>query len=459
MSDGSERSWRGFAGLLGTYTAAWTGTRLAAIAIPWFVLTTTGSALRTGVVAMAQMGPYVVSQALAGPIIDRVGARRIAILSDAVAGLAMLAVPLLFALDRLSFPLLLVLLAVYGAADGPANAAKGVLVPEVTEQARVPLERTTGLVGTVERTASTVGPAVGGFLVAAWGGPAVLWVTAGFSLIGALITTTTIPAPRQPIERDPTGYFQQLRAGARYIKDERLLRSIYGMILVTNLIDTATFAVLLPVWAEQTGYGPAVIGILASALSGASIASSLTAAAIGHRLPRRMTYLIGFMIGGAPRIAILAFDVPLAVVIGVYAIGGLGTGFLNPIIGAIQFERIPRAMLGRVRTMGTALAWSGIPFGGVLAGVAVTGVGLAPSLLAAAAIYFVATTLPALRPEWAEMDDPAKRTSVHGDGHAGEPPGEDAEEDAGEQAGGERVTEVEVGDQPDGGDHEDQSGG
>ena len=54
------------------------GTRVSMIAIPWLVLTTTGSAAKTGLVALAEMLPLVVVKALAGPQIDRVGARRVA---------------------------------------------------------------------------------------------------------------------------------------------------------------------------------------------------------------------------------------------------------------------------------------------------------------------------------------------------------------------------------------------
>ena len=49
------------------------------IALPFFVLTTTGSPEKTGLVALAEMLPLVVLKVLGGPIIDRVGARRVAI--------------------------------------------------------------------------------------------------------------------------------------------------------------------------------------------------------------------------------------------------------------------------------------------------------------------------------------------------------------------------------------------
>jgi MFS family permease len=92
------------------------------------------------------------------------------------------------------------------------------------------------------------------------------------------------------------------------------------------------------------------------------------------------------------------------VVVTVFAVGGFGSGFLNPILGAVLFERVPRHLLGRVHALGDSLAWAGIPLGGLLAGGAVALVGLIPSLLTAGVLYFATTTLTGLRPEWREMD-------------------------------------------------------
>lgn len=396
--------WRPLTALLSAYVLTWTGTRLASIAVPWFVLTTTGSALQTGAVVFAQMGPYVVSQALSGPIIDRVGPKRISVTCDVIQAVALVTVPVLFALDALSLPIMMGLLALVGAADGPANAAKSVFIPEVARAAGVPLERVTGLAGTVERTASTVGPAIGGVVVGAWGGATALAVTASLAALSALVIVFAMPATKRKEQEGGEGYVAELKQGADFIRNESLLRSIYLMVAMTNLLDNAVFSVMLPVWATESGHGPEVIGLLASVMSATSIVSSLLAAAYGHRLPRRLVYLVGFIVGGAPRFIVLAFHVPLGLVVAVYAVAGLGSGFLNPIIGAIQFERIPEEMLGRVRSLGVSFAWVGIPFGGLAGGALITALGIAPALLVSAGAYLLTTMLPALRPEWAAMD-------------------------------------------------------
>ncbi|KAB1987471.1 hypothetical protein [Streptomyces triticiradicis] len=79
-------------------------------------------------------------------------------------------------------------------------------------------------------------------------------------------------------------------------------------------------------------------------------------------------------------------------------------GFLNPIIGAVTYERIPPDLVGRVRGIGEALTWAGIPLGGLLGGAAAAGAGLAPVLVSAGVVYFLTTNLTGLRPEWREMD-------------------------------------------------------
>lgn len=393
---------RGLYGLLGANTISLSGTRLSMIALPWFVISTTGSATLTGVVAAAQMTPYVLAKAMAGPLVDRLGSRRVVVVTEFLSSLVVAAIAALHLLGLLHIGVLIGMVALLGAVTGPADGGKAALVPVIADQAQVPLERVTGLYGTIERLASTVGTAAAGGVVAAVGAIPALWFTAVTFCVAAVVMHAT--APRHHAVEDTDGYLTQLRGSFRFIWNDRLLRSLYSMVSATNLLDAAAFSVLLPVWAHQTGYGPGAIGLLAAVMSAAAVGSSLLAAAIGHRLPRRMTYLTGYLVCGFPRFAILAFDVPLPVIVAVFAISGFGAGVLNPILGAVIFERIPRPIVGRVSAMGTSLAWTGMPFGGLVGGGLIAAAGLAPTLLILGLAYFVVTTLPGLQREWQDME-------------------------------------------------------
>ncbi|MEU8510648.1 MFS transporter [Kitasatospora sp. NPDC048722] len=415
------RNLRPLVGVLASSAVSLTGTRVSAVALPWFVLATTGSATMTGLVAFAEMTPYVLVKALTGPLVDRLGPRVVSWTTDAVSAVAAGLVPLLHGLGLLPFGLLLGMVAVIGAMRGPGDLAKSVMVPEAADRARVPLERATGLSGVTERLASTLGPAVGGGLVAMAGPMAGLVVNAAAFALGSLIIALALPrgmgrtaapaAVAGPGAVEPGaaaqgggGYWRMFREGYTFLRAEPLLLTVIVMIGITNLLDAGFATVLVPVWAQDSGRGPAAIGLTGSAMGIAAVAGSLIAAGVAHRLPRRVVFFAGFLLAGAPRFLVLASGAPLWTVATVFAVAGFGSGFLNPILGAVLFERVPRPLLGRVHALGDSLAWAGIPLGGLLAGAAVALVGLIPVLVASGVLYFVTTGAAGLRREWREMD-------------------------------------------------------
>src|SRR3954454_12405485 len=83
-----------------------TGTRVSMVALPFLVLTTTGSAARTGLVALFEALPMVLLKVLGGPVIDRLGARRVRIGCDLGSLVVVGGIPLLHLLDALTFPVL-----------------------------------------------------------------------------------------------------------------------------------------------------------------------------------------------------------------------------------------------------------------------------------------------------------------------------------------------------------------
>lgn len=421
----SKRLLRGLIGMLSANAAALSANRVLSIALPWFVLTTTGSIGKTGLVAFCQIVPYVISQALAGPLIDRIGPKKISVTGDLLSTAAMALAPLLYLSGALSFGVLLALMAVVGIADGPANGAKGLFVPSATRAAKVSLERGTGLSAAVERTATTVGPAIAGVVVASFGSVYALWITASLFAVSALIVSTTltnpVPEPHETPTDDNAGYLTRLREGADFLRGAGLLRSIVGMLAVTNLLDQAFMSVLLPVWAKESGSGPEAIGLVVSVFAATSIVAALVAAVVAERLPRRAVYLIGFTIGGIPRFAAMALGLPLWAVLAVLAVGGLGSGFVNPIVGAVTYELIPTPLLGRVKTLAQAVTWAGIPFGGLLGAGLVTVTGLTGALWIIGGLYLIAIVVPGMSAQWSGMRKQTKRPEPAGPSAPAEP--------------------------------------
>ncbi len=396
-----------------------TGTRVSMVALPLLVLLSTGSAVDTGLVALAETLPLVLMKVLAGPVIDRVGARLVSVSCNLASLPVVAAIPLLYDAGHLGLPGLLVLVAIAGALRGPADAGTYALLPTLVHEAGVPMERATGLHSVAERTASMGGAALAGVLVVAAGPANALLLDAASFGVAALVllwATAGLPESEQPVDADDATdlpYLQRLREGWQFLRRDPVLLGITVMVSITNLLDAAWTAVLMPVWAVETGSGAGALGLLYAVFSGAAVLGALCAATFAARLPRYWIYLIGFMVAGIPRFVAVALDAPLVVLAAVFVAGGFAAGFLNPILGAVMFERIPARFTGRVTALSVASSWSLIPFGGLLGGVLVDASGLTVALVIVGIAYFAATTLPALDPRWREMD---RRPGQDGDG-------------------------------------------
>ena len=392
-----------FLALAAAETLSLSGTRLSTIAIPWLVLSTTGSPVLTGLTAMMEMLPYVAAKALSGPLIDRVGPKRIAVVCDIASVAVVMLVPMLDWFGLLGMPLLLPVVFAMGVLRGPSDAAKQAMVPDIAELAAVPIERVTGVVGAIERLASTAGAAGAGALIGLIGPGQALVVNAITFAAAALIVGVGIPRLRSMSElRDapearPGGmssYLGDLREGWRFLRGDAVLVSIVIMVATTNLLDQAYHAVLLPVWTQSSGHGPELLGAMFSAFTGASIAGAAIAAAIGERIPRLMVYTAAFLLTGFPRFLVIALDAPLSLIFLTLTIAGFASGFLNPILSAVIFERIPKPLTGRVTAMNAALCFALIPFGGLVGGALISMIGLAAALSLTGLAYLAATLFP-----------------------------------------------------------------
>src|SRR5215510_7463339 len=85
------------------------GNVLSAIAIPWFVLQTTGSATRTGITGFFTVFPVVLAGFFGGTLVDRWGYKRTSIIADIASGITTTLIPLMYFTIGLQFWQLMVL--------------------------------------------------------------------------------------------------------------------------------------------------------------------------------------------------------------------------------------------------------------------------------------------------------------------------------------------------------------
>lgn len=133
------------------------------------VLTLDGTAADVGWLNAARWLPYLVFGLVVGALVD--GRRRLPLMvrTDVAQAVLLLAIPVLWALDALSLPVLLAVVFAYGTAAVVNMAATMSFLPRLVERGR--LQPAHARVDGADAVSSTAGPALGGLLVGAVGAP------------------------------------------------------------------------------------------------------------------------------------------------------------------------------------------------------------------------------------------------------------------------------------------------
>ncbi|HYI15632.1 MAG TPA: MFS transporter, partial [Thermomicrobiales bacterium] len=318
-------------------------------------------------------------------------------------------VPLLYLTVGLDFWQLLVLVFLGGLLDTPGTTARAALLPDLAALAGMRLERVNAIEQMVSRGSHMLGAPLAGVIIAATSTTSALWFNAASFVISAGIVAVLIPtavATRAPklVESDQDGsalsrYLADFRAGLSFIRRDSLTLSIVVAVAITNFLD-AMIGLIYPVYAENVFDSAVALGLLMAAFGVGAVATTMAFAAIGHRLPRRETF-IGCFVVSAVLVFPLALTPPLLICLIAMAGKGLAAGPINPVLMTVSQERIPAELRGRVFGVLTALAWIAIPVGRLGAGVLIESIGLIPTLVSVACIYVVATLgmflMPALR--------------------------------------------------------------
>lgn len=369
------------------------GAQMTFIALPWFVLSTTGSATRMGLVFAAELLPVALLGIPSGLAVQRFGVRRTMYGCDLIRTPLVAAIPLLHSLDVLTFPLLLALVFSVGTFTAPYLSAQRLLIPEVFGDDDAMVVQGNGLLEGVIRLATLVGPAVAGVLISVIGAVNVLYLDAATYVGSFLILYAALPkATVSPVSAAAPGESRGLLAGARYVLSHPVLRRVAAASVLFGFFFPPLLA-SLPVLADQRYAGdPRVAGFLFAAWGAGALIGTFGVMRFATRMPPlRMGALAGVGVAAPLWLLVLPLD---AWQFGLVLVAsGLFTPMLNaPLITLITL-RTPTAVRAHVMTFVMTANLLAGPVAYSLAGPALDALGLRPLLLVVAAGVSLAALL------------------------------------------------------------------
>lgn len=320
------------------------GDRLAALAFPWLVYTTTGSAVGTGAVFAIYTLPYMLFGALAGVAVDRVDKRRLMIAVDLVRAGLILAVPLLATRSLAAVYILAFVIASAGVFFDPARLA---ILPEIVPPGR--LLRANSLISTAENLTEILGWALAGLLLAAVSTSVAFELDAATFLVsaGALALMRYRAPAREVAERSVRALGRELREGLSFLFRDRGVRANTVMVIVCVAGLGAAYPLTFLFAVRVLGGGTRAFGTLEAAVGVGYLAGSLALVALASRVRKGRVMLAG-LAGMGACLALVGVTTSVWTAALPLALFGLANAAVLISVDTYLQQAIPEGLRGRV---------------------------------------------------------------------------------------------------------------
>jgi MFS family permease len=341
------------------------GTWMQNIALAWYVIDLTHSAVAVGFLAFCRFAPFTLFGLISGVVADRLDNRRLVMTTQTASMIVAVALTILAFSGAEIVWLAYLLAAAAGTAlvfDAPGRHA---LTFQMVGRDELP--NAVALNASLFNASRVVGPAAAGVIIAAFG----VGVCFGLNALSFLAVLTSLalmnPDELVPVdrpERHPS-WITSIREGLSYARRSPRVRLVLAMTTVVSTVGF-NFHVLVPVLASETlDAGPRTFGILSAAFGAGALTGALLSAGLGRASWKALITGVGGF-----SVALLALA-PLHTVIActalLYVVGVCFTLWTSNSQSLLQLSA-PDHLRGRVLSL-YLFAFAGLaPLGGLLAG-------------------------------------------------------------------------------------------
>ena len=394
-----------FAFLWSGQTISRLGDSLYRIALSWWVLEKTGSALAMGTVNVVSMIPMLLFMLFGGVLVDRLPRQWVMFVSDLLRGLLVAAIAILAALNLLEVWEIFIASAIFGLVSAFFEPAYIAVVPEIVQTDTL---ASANSLGTLSREITgIVGPSLGALLVAAGGTPITFGLDALSFLISAcaLIPLVKISKPVKVTEKvSYANLSSDLTSGLRAVIGSPWLWITITVAALANMMEGGTLSTSLPFLIKDVWHMDVKsLGFLNSAISVGAVATALILGNIPHLRKRGwIAYSCWFIIGSM--ILLLGLQSNFIISLIIAALIGVGSTGFGLIWTTTMQELVPQDLLGRVSSIDYLGSYILLPIGFSLGGWATDKFGPNMVFIVGGAVVMTLAMLSLLHPKIRNME-------------------------------------------------------
>lgn len=373
---------RPFALLWTGQTTSRLGDSLYRIALAWWVLEKTGSAVAMGTVLVFSQIPLLLFLLIGGVVVDRLPRIRIMFVSDILSGLVIAFVAVFSWLELLQIWHIYIASMLFGFVEAFFFPAYQAVIPQITPPEL--LTSANSLSGLSQRVTGIIGPALGAALVASGGTSLTFGLDALSFFISALCVLPMLRSDLDKIQRQEEtvaaadgerSVKAALRQGLRDLHDGFKLVMTMPWIWITillfgfvNIMEAGPRAVAMPfLIKEDLGADVGLLGLFGSAASLGFVAGMLWLGQYVRLHRRGLLAYLSVIITGVVLLP-FAFKLPVPILVTSMFIGGLSTSVFALIWTHTLQQMVPGELLGRVYSIDALGSFVLLPIGFSLSG-------------------------------------------------------------------------------------------
>lgn len=351
-----------FRWLFGGLSLSWMGRQLTVVAVPFQVYQLTGSTFLVGLLGIVQLVPLLATSVVGGALVDSIDRRRLLVFAQVASlgtavGLAVNAsldtpiVWLIFVLSGIN--------AAFSAVDSPARSAS---LPSMVGRRLLPASL--AITQTVANVAKTLGPAIGGLLIAQTSLTVTYSVEATAFLISALFMFRV--GPLLPEGGGQRFGWESIKEGYRFLMERRLLQA--NFVIDLNAMIFGMPQALFPViGTEVLGGDAATVGLLYAAPGAGALIGAMTSGWVGTVKRQGRAVVVAVIVWGAA-IAVFGLVTSVWLAVALLAVAGAADVISAVFRVTILQLAVPDRLRGRLSSIQIAVVAGGPRLGDFEAG-------------------------------------------------------------------------------------------
>lgn len=373
------------------------------IALAVTVLDAGGTATSLGLILGARLLSGVLFAPFAGVWSDRLPRKQVMIVADLSRAVIVFAMVFVSAPN---LPHFLLALAVFlmGVGDAFGAASAGAIMPSLLPDEKLPAGNVAR--GIMVKSASIIGPGIGGASVFLIGGR----LTFAFTAIAFAIGTIFLAKIKEDMnsDRKPQEKFMvEMREGLRTVLDIPWIGAMIAMASIQLMVVLAAETVLLPVVTRREFGTNTAFALSAAAFSVGGIISAIACVKLKIKHQGQFSVLVWILLVIAP--LSIAFPISETFVVVAYLLAGFSVGPWEAFWASAIQREVPRELQGRVFSIDHMGSVGLMPLGMVLVGPAVTLFGERELLIGASVFHVIVCLLVLTVPGVKDMKMPEKR--------------------------------------------------